>query len=95
MNKKPIISLLKNSNFYIILKVTLHLQLLQNIEYIPHIVQYILEPILTFFFYLKDCFIFAWMGPISTQRSIHVHDWTGQENFSNLFHTYTGIIFNI
>ena len=29
----------------IILKVTYHLQLLQNIIYIPHVVQYILEPI--------------------------------------------------
>ena len=32
--------------FYTILKVTFHLQLLQNIGYIPHVVQYILEPIL-------------------------------------------------
>ena len=34
------------SYFYTILKVTFHLQLLQNIGYIPHFVQYILEPIL-------------------------------------------------
>ena len=32
--------------FYTILKVAFHLQLLQNIGYIPHVVQYILEPIL-------------------------------------------------
>ena len=34
--------------FYAILKVTFHLQLLQNIDYIPHIIWYILEPILCF-----------------------------------------------
>ena len=31
-----------------ILKVIFHLQLLQNIEYIPYVVQYILEPVLYF-----------------------------------------------
>ena len=34
--------------FNIILKVIFHLQLLQNIEYIPYVVQYILEPVLHF-----------------------------------------------
>ena len=33
-------------NFYIILKVIFLFQLLQNFGYIPHVVQYILEPIL-------------------------------------------------
>ena len=33
--------------FYIILKVTLHLQLLQNIGYMPRVVQYILVAYLT------------------------------------------------
>ena len=33
-------------NFIQFLNVTFHLQLLQNIGYIPHVVQYILEPIL-------------------------------------------------
>ena len=32
--------------FYLILKTTFHLQLLQNIGYITHVVQYILELIL-------------------------------------------------
>ena len=35
-----------NFYFYTILKVTFYLQLLQNIDYIPCVVQYILEPIL-------------------------------------------------
>ena len=41
----------KNYTVIQFLEVTLHLQLLQNIGYVPHVVQYILEPIL----YLIDC----------------------------------------
>ena len=37
---------LKKIFFVQILKVAFHLQLLHNIGYIPHVVQYILEPIL-------------------------------------------------
>ena len=36
----------KSLNFIQFLKVTFHLQLLQNIGYIPHVVQYIPEPML-------------------------------------------------
>ena len=38
--------LFKSLNCIQFLKVTFHLQLLQNIGYIPHVVQYIPEPIL-------------------------------------------------
>ena len=72
------------------LKVTCHLQLLQNIGYIPCVVQYILEPILIF---LNDYFIFAWKGPLSIQRFYPFAYWTEQEKLSNLSHTCTGIIF--
>ena len=42
-----LIFLFKNFKEFIqFLKVTVHLQLLQNIGYIPHVVQFILEPIL-------------------------------------------------
>ena len=50
------------SHFYIISKAIFHLQLLQNIAYISHVVQYILEPILHpivctlgSFFYVTTC----------------------------------------
>ena len=45
-SSQPSLSLLIFKIFIQFLKVTFHLQLLQNIGYIPHVVQHILEPIL-------------------------------------------------
>ena len=47
--ESKVIGLFKH--FYILLKVTFHLQVLQNIDYIPSVVQIILEPILNLVFY--------------------------------------------